>query len=48
MTEQGMVTIPKLTCQQCGHVWIPRVAHPHECPVCQSRAWNTTKKGGRP
>jgi predicted Zn-ribbon and HTH transcriptional regulator len=26
--------LPKLTCEKCGHVWIPRVEKPVKCSKC--------------
>ena len=28
-----------LTCQRCGHVWLPRKAAPDLCPKCKSYLW---------
>lgn len=29
-----------VTCDQCGHSWVPRVDVPQRCPECRSRHWN--------
>lgn len=31
--------VTRLTCKQCGHIWIPRTDHPTYCPRCFSRSW---------
>ena len=39
-------TLPMLTCQKCGHVWIPRVIRDkgqpmaYWCPKCRTAKWN--------
>ena len=43
MEAQGK--IPRLTCQNCGHTWIPRVESPRKCPECQSRDWDVEDGG---
>lgn len=30
----------KLTCQRCGHEWLPRTDRPAACPRCNSRVWD--------
>lgn len=37
------VTIPTLSCQQCGHEWSPSVSAPKVCPRCKSYKWNEPK-----
>ena len=32
-------------CNQCGHVWEPRVNPPQSCPRCKRYDWNEPKKG---
>ena len=36
------IQIEKLTCNRCGHKWIPRVI-PVTCPKCKSYYWNEDK-----
>ncbi len=31
-------------CNQCGHEWTPRKAHPKQCPRCKRYDWNEEKK----
>jgi len=38
----GEIKIQKLTCNRCGHIWIPR-AVPCQCPRCHSYFWNEDK-----
>ncbi len=40
------VTIPRLTCNACGHTWIPRKPVIYLCPSCHSPKW-AEPKGGR-
>jgi hypothetical protein len=35
---------PRLTCAQCGHVWMPRFERgPRRCPKCHSPRWNSPR-----
>ena len=34
---------PKLTCQRCGHTWVPRVALVRICAHCKSAQWDVIK-----
>jgi len=38
------VTIHKLTCERCGHSWVPRVQTVKTCPNCRSPYWDTPKQ----
>jgi hypothetical protein len=38
----------QLTCQRCGHGWIPNVPCPIVCPACHSPYWRLPRKNGRP
>jgi len=29
--------MPKIVCNKCGYVWVPRVADPKKCPRCGCR-----------
>jgi Zn finger protein HypA/HybF involved in hydrogenase expression len=33
----------KMTCQRCGHTWIPRIDDVKVCPKCHSYRWNEKK-----
>ena len=35
--------IKMLKCGRCNGEWIPRVAKPRKCPLCQNRNWNKHK-----
>lgn len=26
--------LPRLSCNRCGHIWIPRIPRPGKCPAC--------------
>jgi hypothetical protein len=41
------VTITKLTCQRCGHRWVPRQRLVTICPKCKSGLWDRPKKPKR-
>lgn len=30
----------KVTCLQCGHVWVPRKGKPKSCAKCKTKYWN--------
>jgi len=34
------IKLTRLTCNQCGHSWIPRVADVRACPKCRSLRWD--------
>lgn len=41
--------VVEVECQICGKRWVPRVAHPKECPACTSYDWNKLRdKKGEP
>lgn len=35
-------------CEQCGHIWTPRVFPVTLCPSCKSKRWNEPKKAESP
>ena len=37
------VVINTLTCERCGHKWVPRVSIVKTCPLCRSPYWDTPK-----
>lgn len=38
------VTIRKLTCQRCGHEWVPRAERVYQCPRCKSAKWDVPRE----
>lgn len=38
------IKVQTLTCQRCGHQWVPRQAERTICPKCKSKLWDTAKK----
>lgn len=36
-----------LTCQRCGHTWVPNVPSPVVCSKCHSPYWRLPRKNGR-
>jgi len=38
----------QLTCQRCGHSWVPNVPCPIVCSKCHSPYWRLPRKNGRP
>lgn len=36
-----------LTCNRCGHKWLPRVKIPVRCPKCISQYWNKPRRRNR-
>jgi hypothetical protein len=42
-----MEQIVQLTCQRCGHSWIPNVPNPIVCSRCHSPYWRTPRKNNR-
>lgn len=38
------IPIPRVTCYQCGHKWIPRKSVLRQCSRCQSKRWNEPKR----
>ena len=38
----------QLTCQRCGHSWIPNVPNPIVCPRCHTPYWNKPRRNSRP
>ena len=38
----------QLTCQRCGHTWVPNVPSPIVCAKCHSPYWRLPRKNGRP
>lgn len=35
MTAVVTMTVPMVTCEHCGHIWIAKVANPKACPRCK-------------
>ena len=35
--------LPRLTCQRCGHTWVPRVEVVYLCPKCHTPKWQEAK-----
>ena len=42
-----MEPIIQLTCQRCGHSWIPNVPCPIVCAKCHSPYWRTPRRNGK-
>jgi Zn finger protein HypA/HybF involved in hydrogenase expression len=38
------VKLPKIKCQKCGHVWIPKKEDVRQCPKCKSVRFDEPKK----
>jgi predicted Zn-ribbon and HTH transcriptional regulator len=38
------VRVMTLTCQRCGHAWIPRVPDVRQCARCKSAYWDTPRQ----
>jgi hypothetical protein len=38
----------QLTCQRCGHTWVPNVPSPIVCAKCHSPYWRLPRRNGRP
>ena len=38
------IQIPKLTCNKCDHLWIPRQADVRVCPKCKTTYWEKPKE----
>lgn len=38
----------EVTCQRCGHSWMPRTARPAVCPSCGSARWDKPRTGNEP
>lgn len=42
---QTQITTTQLSCDRCGHTWIPRRGElPAVCPRCKRLDWNTPEK----
>ena len=40
-----IIVLPHLSCQRCGHSWIPRRPQkPRVCPTCRSPYWDRPRK----
>lgn len=42
-----MEEVVLLTCQRCGHTWVPNVPSPIVCSKCHSPYWRLPRKNGR-
>lgn len=40
--------IPQITCNRCGHTWIPRIPDPLKCPRCKNLLKNWKETGAQP
>ncbi len=38
------VNITTLTCERCGHKWVPRISDPRVCPSCKHYKWDIPKE----
>lgn len=36
--------ISRVKCNQCGHVWVPRIENPRQCARCHSVRWDKEPK----
>ncbi len=43
MTAKNSPSLVSMTCQRCGHKWLPRVIPVVQCPRCRSGRWNTPR-----
>jgi predicted Zn-ribbon and HTH transcriptional regulator len=37
------IKVQSLTCQRCGHKWIPRQIDVRQCPSCKTTHWETPR-----
>jgi len=43
LIDMKMAKIQKLTCQRCGHAWVPRKRITYVCPKCNNARWDIPK-----
>jgi rubrerythrin len=48
LTARDRTASKQVTCQRCGHTWLPRTARPAVCPNCGSARWDTMRTGNEP
>lgn len=32
--------ITSCVCERCGSLWIAKVTHPKQCPMCKAKTWD--------
>ena len=42
------LTLYIMKCNQCGHMWLPRVEDVRQCPKCRSLHWDRPKRKATP